>query len=51
MVAGKSRKRDRTHNNERLKPLSLYPIKPEQALAAFMKVDRKRVLRNERRDR
>jgi len=28
----------------RLKPLSLYPIKPEKALAAFMKIKPKRAL-------
>jgi len=29
--------------------LSLYPLKPEEALRAFMKVDRKSVLTRERR--
>lgn len=29
--------------SERLKPISLYPLTPEQALSAFMKVDPKKV--------
>lgn len=29
----------------RLKPISLYPLKPEEVLAAFMQVDPGRVLR------
>ncbi len=42
MLAGR-KKRDR------LKPLSLHPLTPEQALSAFMRVDPKRVLAAERR--
>jgi hypothetical protein len=29
---------------KRLKPISLRPLTPEQALSAFMRVDRKKVL-------
>jgi hypothetical protein len=31
------------------KPISLWPLKPEEALAAFMKVDPKKVMDKERR--
>ncbi len=34
---------------ERLKPLSLYPLTPEQALSAFMRVNPKRVQAAERK--
>jgi hypothetical protein len=37
----KSRKGKRKYN----KPISLYPLKPEEALAAFMKVDPKKILK------
>ncbi len=33
----------------RLKPLSLHPLTPEQALSAFMRVNPKRILAAERR--
>jgi hypothetical protein len=33
----------------RLKPTSLYPLKPEKALALFMRVDPERVKEAERR--
>jgi len=34
---------------KRRRPLSLYPLTPEQALSAFMKVDPKRIKAAERR--
>jgi hypothetical protein len=34
-----TRKTRRTGTNDRLKPLSLYPLKPEEALGLFMRVD------------
>jgi hypothetical protein len=30
------------------KSLSLYPLKPEEALAAFMKIDKKKLLKAEK---
>jgi hypothetical protein len=36
---------------KRLKPISLYPLKPEQALSAFMRIDPERIKSAERRVR
>ena len=33
---------------KRAKPLSLYPLKPEAALSAFMKIDKKKLLKAEK---
>lgn len=33
----------------RLKPLSLYPLRPEQALSAFMEIDSRRIRAAERK--
>jgi len=30
------------------KPVSLYPLKPEEALSAFMKVDPKKIIKREK---
>ena len=35
--------------SDRLKPISLYPLKPEQVLSVFMKVDPERVRVRERK--
>ncbi len=35
--------------SDRLKPLSLYPLTPEQALSAFMRTDPKKVKAAEQR--
>jgi hypothetical protein len=32
------------------KPVSLFPLKPEDALAAFMKIDPKKIKRRERKE-
>lgn len=34
---------------ERLQPLSMYPLKPEEALTAFMGIDKKKLLRAEKK--
>jgi len=34
-------KKQKKSKKEKLKPISLYPLKPEEALSAFMKVDPK----------
>ncbi len=36
-------------NPNRLKPTSLHPLTPEQALEAFMRVDRKKIMVRERK--
>jgi len=33
---------------KRARPLSLYPLKPEEALAAFMQIDKKKLLEVEK---
>ena len=35
------------HKSKYNKPVSLYPLKPEEALKAFMKVDPKKILKKE----
>lgn len=35
---------------ERMQPLSMYPLKPEEALAAFMEIDKKKLLRAEKKE-
>jgi hypothetical protein len=35
---------------KREKPISLYPLKPEAALAAFMQIDKKKLLKAEREE-
>jgi len=32
-------------------PLSLYPLKPEEALAAFMQIDKKKLLKAEKENK
>jgi len=32
-------------------PLSLYPLKPEEALAAFMQIDKKKILKAEKENK
>ena len=36
---------------ERMQPLSMYPLKPEEALTAFMEIDKKKLLRAEKKER
>jgi spore cortex formation protein SpoVR/YcgB (stage V sporulation) len=36
---------------ERLKPISLYPLTPEEAILAFMKTDSKPIFEAEKRER
>ena len=39
----------RNDKKTRLKPISLYPLRPEQALSAFMEIDPKRIKTAERK--
>ncbi|MFC2169911.1 hypothetical protein ACFLRM_05035 [Acidobacteriota bacterium] len=34
----------------RMQPLSMYPLKPEEALTAFMKISKKKLLRLEKKE-
>jgi len=34
-----------------MQPLSMHPLKPEEALTAFMKIDKKKLLRAERKEK
>ena len=40
MIEVKSISRDK---KSRLKPISLYPLKPEEALSAFMRIDPRKI--------
>ena len=35
-------------SRHREKPISLYPLKPEEALAAFMQIDKQKLLKAEK---
>ena len=43
----KENKKQRKRSN----PISLYPLKPEEALAAFMKIDKKKLLKAEKEEK
>jgi hypothetical protein len=49
MKQKKSQNKRHTPNKHRLKPLSLYPLKPEKALRLFMQVDPAKVRAGTRR--
>ena len=40
--------KQRKQTKHREKPITLYPLKPEEALAAFMQIDKQRLLRAEK---
>lgn len=42
-------KKKKEPSKERMQPLSMYPLKPEEALTAFMEIDKKRLLRAEKK--
>jgi hypothetical protein len=50
---GEEMKRKKSNNVDRkyAKPVSLYPLKPEEALSAFMKVNPKKIVSNKRKDK
>lgn len=35
----------------RMKPLSMYPLTPEEALKAFVKIDKKKLLKEEKKEK
>jgi hypothetical protein len=41
----------KSKKKERLKPISLYPLSPEEAILAFMKTDPKPIFEAEKRER
>ena len=42
-------KRKKEPSKKRMQPLSMYPLKPEEALTAFMEIDKKKLLRAEKK--
>ena len=40
--------RKKKQPKKRERPISLYPLKPEEALAAFMQIDKKKLLKAEK---
>jgi len=38
-------------SKERMQPLSMYPLKPEEALTAFMGIDKKKLLKAEKKEK
>ncbi len=42
-------KKKKEQSKERMQPLSMYPLKPEEALTAFMDIDKKKLLRAEKK--
>ena len=44
----KTKKKKRLKKRER--PISLYPLKPSEALAAFMQIDKKKLLKAEKEE-
>lgn len=43
--------RKKKQAKKRAKPLSLYPLKPEEALAAFMQIKKKKLLKVEKEEK
>ncbi len=43
--------KNKTQSKKRMQPLSMYPLKPEEALTAFMGIDKKKLLRAEKKER
>jgi len=43
--------KEKRNKKKRSKPVSLYPLKPEEALAAFMKIDKKKLLKAEKEEK
>lgn len=44
-------KKKKKPSKKRMQPLSMHPLKPEEALTAFMKVDKKKLLRAEKKEK
>ena len=44
-------KKKKQLSKERLQPLSMYPLTPEEALTAFMEIDKKKLLRAEKKEK
>lgn len=44
-------KKKKKPSKKRMQPLSMYPLKPEEALTAFMKIDKKKLLRAEKKEK
>jgi len=44
-------KKKKKRIKKKLQPLSMYPLKPEEALKAFMKIDKKKLLKEEKKEK
>ena len=44
-------KKKKEQSKKRMQPLSIYPLKPEEALTAFMEIDKKKLLRAEKKEK
>lgn len=44
-------KEEKEQPKARMQPLSMHPLKPEEALTAFMKIDKKKLLRAEKKEK
>jgi len=44
-------KRKKKPSKRRMQPLSMHPLKPEEALIAFMKIDKKKLLKAEKEEK
>jgi len=44
-------KKKKTQAKKRLQPLSMYPLTPEEALKAFMEIDKKKLLKAEKKEK
>jgi hypothetical protein len=51
MKRKKGESADKKTERKYAKPISLYPLKPEDVLSAFMKVDPKKIMLKERKAR
>ena len=49
MKSKKIESKEKKEERKYAKPISLYPLKPEDALAAFMKVDPKKIMKKEQK--
>jgi len=42
-------KKKKKPSKRRMQPISMYPLKPEETLKAFMKIDKKKILGDEKK--
>ncbi len=44
-------KKKKEQSKERMQPLSMYPLNPEEALTAFMGINKKKLLKAEKKEK